>query len=150
MPATRNQLLARLHCIKKEQGWDDDAYRDILEARTGRRSAAELEGPELARAVAALGTQTPPGGHKHPGNAGRDNEWAFIDTAAAEKRPMLRKICAMCGAMQVGKGYAEGVARRQFGIARRLEMMDPHELHGVTGALARTQKYRDKAARNEK
>lgn len=55
MPATRNQLLARLHCIKKEQGWDDDTYRDILYARTGKRSAAELEGPELARAVAALG-----------------------------------------------------------------------------------------------
>jgi hypothetical protein len=143
MPATRNQLLARLHCIKKEQGWDDDAYRDILEARTGRRSAAELEGPELARAVAALGAQKPPGGYK------RDNEWAFIDAAPADKRPMLRKICAMCGALQVGKGYAEGVARRQFGIARRLEMMDAQELHGVTGALARTQKYRDKKAREQ-
>lgn len=40
MAATRNQLLARLHCIKKEQGWDDDTYRDILYARTGKRSAA--------------------------------------------------------------------------------------------------------------
>ena len=97
----------------------------------------------MARAVAALGTQKPSGGYK------RDNEWAFIDAAAADKRPMLRKICAMCGAMQVGKAYAEGVARRQYGVDRRLEMMDAQELHGVTGALARTQKYRDKKAREQ-
>lgn len=132
--ATRNQLLARLHCIKKEQGWDDDTYRDILEARTGKRSAADLDSPSLARAVAALGSQKPPGGFK------RDPEWAFIDAAAEERRPLLRKVCAVCRDMGVGRAYAEGVARRQHGVARRLEMMDIGELYALAGALARTQK----------
>lgn len=141
MPATRNQLLARLHCIKKEQGWDDDTYRDILYARTGKRSAAELEGPELARAVAALGAQKPPGGFK------RDPEWAFIDTAAEEKRPLLRKICAVCRDMGVGRAYAEGVAKRQHGVERRLEMMDLGELYALAGALSRTQHSRESRAK---
>jgi len=136
MSATRNKLLARLHCIKRDAGWSDDEYRDILYARTGKRSAADLEGGALARLVAQLGEQKPKGGFK------RDNEWAFVDAAAIDKRPLLRKICAVCRSMGVGKRYAEGVARRQHGVARRLEMMDMDELYAVAGALARTQAHK--------
>lgn len=140
MPATRNQLLARLHCIKKEQGWDDDTYRDILYARTGKRSAADLEGGALARLVAQLGEQKPQGGFK------RESEWAFIDKAAADNQPLLRKICAVCRSMKVGKAYAEGVARRQHGVERRLEMMSNTELWHLAGALERTRKFKAKNA----
>ena len=140
MAATRNQLLARLHCIKKEHGWDDETYRDILYARTGKRSAADIEGGALARLVAQLGEQKPKGGFK------RDNEWAFIDKAAEDNRPLLRKICAVCRAMKVGKTYAEGVARRQHGVERRLEMMANSELWILAGALERTRKYKTKDA----
>lgn len=140
MPATRNQLLARLHCIKKEQGWDDETYRDILYARTGKRSAADLEGGALARLVAQLGEQKPNGGFK------RDNEWAFIDRAAEDNRPLLRKVCAVCRAMKVGKTYAEGVAKRQHGVERRLEMMSNSELWILAGALERTRRYKVKDA----
>lgn len=138
MAATRNQLLARLHCIKKEHGWDDETYRDILYARTGKRSAADLEGGALARLVAQLGEQKPKGGFK------RDNEWAFIDRAAEDNRPLLRKICAVCRAMKVGKTYAEGVAKRQHGVERRLEMMSATELWMLAGALERTRRYKTK------
>lgn len=140
MPATRNQLLARLHCIKKEQGWDDDTYRDILYARTGKRSAADLEGGALARLVANLGEQKPKGGFK------RENEWAFIDRAVEDNRRLLRKICAVCRAMKVSKTYAEGVARRQHGVERRLEMMSNSELWILAGALERTRKFKSKDA----
>lgn len=140
MPATRNQLFARLHCIKKEQGWNDETYRDILYARTGKRSAGDLEGSALARLVAQLGEQKPKGGFK------RDNEWAFIDRAAEDNRPLLRKICAVCRSMKVGKTYAEGVARRQHGVDRRLEMMSNGELWILAGALERTRKYKVKNA----
>lgn len=140
MPATRNQLLARLHCIKKEQGWDDDEYRDILFARTGYRSGGDLDGAALARLVAQLGTQKPQGGFK------RANEWSFIDKAAEDRRPLLRKICAVCRSMSVGKAYAEGVARRQHGIERHLEMMGADELWMVAAALSRTQRFKVKNA----
>ena len=43
--------------------------------------------------------------------------------------------------MGVGRAYAEGVAKRQHGMARKLEMMDASELHAVVGALARTRGY---------
>ena len=139
MSATRNKLLARLHCIKKEHGWDDETYRAILEARTGKRSAADLSSPALARAVAALGTQKPKGAYK------RANEWAFIDQASVDRQPLLRKICAVCLAMKVGKSYAEGAARRANGlpdgITVRLELLDVGQLWKTAGALSRTQQW---------
>lgn len=135
MPATRNQLLARLHCIKKELGLDDAAYRDILAARTGKRSAADLSVPDLARLVAALGIQ------RAPSRTRPANEWAFIDAAAADRQPLLRKVCALCRAMKVPKTYAEGVAKRQHGTPRKLEMMDHGELWVLVGALERTKNW---------
>lgn len=137
--ADRRSNLARLHCIKKEQGWSDDEYRDILQARTGKRSAGDLDDRQLARAIAALGTTKPKGSYTRP------SEWSFIDAAVADRRPLLRKICAVCRDMGVGKAYAEGVARRQHGIDRRLEMMDADELWAVAAALSRTQKHRDRS-----
>lgn len=138
--ADRKTLLARLHCLKKEQGWSDDEYRDILQARTGQRSAAALTDQQLGRTIAALGVSKRKGAYLRP------TEWAFIDAAIAERRPLLRKICAVCRAMGVGKAYAEGVARRQHGIDRHLEMMDANELWKVAAALSRTQAHRDRAA----
>lgn len=136
--ATRNQLLARLHCIKKERGWDDDEYRDILQARTGKRSAADLTGPELARAVAALGAQKPAGkpGTKPP------TEWDWVNTALAEKRDILWKIRRICLNLKIPRGqqiaYAEGVAARVYGGERHLRMMTMAELWKLIGPLERT------------
>ena len=73
----------------------------------------------------------------------KSNEWAFIDTAAADRRPLLRKICAVCRSMKVGKAYAEGAAKRQHGIERKLEMMDEGELWLLAGVLERTRKSKE-------
>ena len=40
-------LLAKVHIAKKDLGLDDDTYRDVLEAVTGKRSAAGLDASEL-------------------------------------------------------------------------------------------------------
>jgi phage gp16-like protein len=138
MPATRNQLLARLHCLKKDMGLDDDAYRAILEARTGKRSAGELDSPTLARVVAALGVQKP-----LPAD-----EWAWVNTSPEEKKAMLWKIRQLCKAFRDEKGkplkrgghvaYAEGIAKRQHGVERKLQMMDVGEIYKLVGALQNT------------
>lgn len=44
---TRNALLAKVHIAKKALGMDDDAYRDFLNAQTGKRSAGLLNETEL-------------------------------------------------------------------------------------------------------
>ena len=75
------------------------------------------------------------------------NEWAFIDKAAADRQPLLRKICAVCRSMKVGKRYAEGAAKRQSGIDRKLELMDEGQLWLLAGVLERTRKHKEEAAK---
>lgn len=129
LPGARKAIL--IECRK--QGIDDETRHDLIR-NVGKVASGSTKdmGAEAARRVLdhlrRLG--------------GAPNEWAFIDTAAEDRRPLLRKICATCRGMGVGKAYAEGIARRQHGVARHLEMMDMGELHAVAGALARTQAHR--------
>lgn len=114
MAATRNQLLARLHCIKKEQGWSDDEYRDILQARTGARSGADLDAAALARVVAALGAQCASRAGKSALTTRRSGEWSFVDSASADRVRRLRYIIVLCGQLGIKRGgqkaYAQGIA----------------------------------------
>lgn len=141
MPATRNQLLARIHCIRKERGWSEDEYRDILEARTGKRSAGDLGGAELARLVAALGGPTKPGKARAP------HEWSWVDDAPVSKRPLLRKAIVLVGGAGIPRGgqvaYVEGIARQMAAIPgggpveKPLRMCDEGELWRIVAALAK-------------
>lgn len=141
----RRRLLARIHCIRRDAGWNEDEYRDILQARTGQRSAADLDFVALTQVVTQLARLVRRPANGQPATRPKANDWSFIDRAAAEKRPLLRKIFATCRALGAGRSYAEGVARRQSkGLPRRLEMMSYEELHKVAAALANTQ--RSKAA----
>ena len=45
--AYRRQLLGKVHIAKAALGLDDETYRDLLEARTGRRSAAKCSNAQL-------------------------------------------------------------------------------------------------------
>ena len=47
----RRDMLAKLHIAKKDLALGDDAYRDALEAATGKRSAAAMTSRELADAL---------------------------------------------------------------------------------------------------
>lgn len=125
MAATRNQLLARLHCIKKEQGWDDDTYRDILATRTGKRSAADLDGPALARLVAALGAQT---------DNRKRTEWSFVFAASGERQPLLKKLYRIAQSWGKSKAYLEGIAQQMIGGETRLEFCAPETLRGLVAA----------------
>jgi phage gp16-like protein len=142
----RQRLTDRLHCLKKEQGWDDDTYRDVLQKHTGKRSSTDLPIGELARVVAVIGGKEVRllGGE---GSADHKEDWSFIDRAIDEKRSMLRKIFAVCRDLGVGRTYAEGIARKQSGgAARRLEMMSVDELYKLVQAITTTQRSKAKQA----
>lgn len=146
----RRARLAYLHCLRKDAGWSEDEYRDILQGRTGQRSARDLDIATLCKLCDELAPlvkrrTVDPTAPAKPAKA-RANDWAFIDTAPADKRPLLRKIFAVCRALGAGRTYAEGVAKRQSGgVARRLEMMSYDELHKVAAALVNTQRSKEAA-----
>lgn len=145
---TRQTLLARLHCIKHERTWSDDEYRDILQGISGKRSAADLDLAGLARAVAVLGGKSVRVAAAAPEPAVDDLRFrAIIDRASDDKKPLLRKIAAVCGALGANAGYAEGIAKRQSGgVDRRLEMCSYQELYRIAQALVNTQRHRQRQA----
>lgn len=117
----------------RQLGIDDETRHDIVRniGKVASGSTKDMSADAARRVLAHLDHL-----------AGKPNEWAFIDQAAEDKRPLLRKICATCLSLRAGKAYAEGVARRQHGVDRRLEMMDARELYALAGALMRTQGHR--------
>ncbi|GAB2182651.1 hypothetical protein DLREEDagrD3_28740 [Denitratisoma sp. agr-D3] len=138
--ASRKSLLASLHCIKRDQGWDDATYRDILEARTlelggrGYRSAKDIPSPVLARLVGALNGDT--------------NEWRWVDQSPEPRRKLLRKIIVQCRLLGIRKGgqvaYVQGIACQMSGmckgkvaqnVTKPLVMCDPSELWLIVAAL---------------
>jgi phage gp16-like protein len=48
----RREMLAKLHVAAKQLGLDEETYRDALEAATGARSARDLDGEGLEKALA--------------------------------------------------------------------------------------------------
>jgi len=134
----RRRDLATIHMAKAQLGMDDAAYRDILWTIARVRSSADLDQAgrsKLLDHLKACGWKP----------VKKPNEWAFINTAAQDRRPLLRKICAVCRSMNVGKAYAEGAAKRQSGIERKLEMMDQGQLWMLAGVLERTRLSKERA-----
>ena len=132
----RRRDLATIHMAKKQLDMDDAAYRDILWSVARVRSSSELDQAgrnKLLDHFRACGWKPTP----------KVNEWAFIDKAAPDRRPLLKKICMVCKSVGAGKAYAEGAAQRQTGIARKLEMMDEGQLWLLAGVLERTRKSKE-------
>lgn len=50
----RKRLLAAVHAEAKRAGLDDDAYRDVVEAIAGKRSAASLSSQQLVAVLEAI------------------------------------------------------------------------------------------------
>jgi phage gp16-like protein len=57
----RRALLARLHVAKRDADIDGDAYRALMEAKTGKRSARDLSEAEIASVIDAIQPR-----HKRP------------------------------------------------------------------------------------
>ena len=109
------------------------------------RSAADLDWAGRKTVIDHLKSRGADIGRKKP------NEWAFIDRAAPNRQPMLRKICVLARRAGVGKAYVEGIARNMDGrirtvadgatgerpsrVEKRLEMCDFADLRRIVSAL---------------
>lgn len=126
----------------RARGIDDDTRHQLIRDVGGIKSgsASDLTVPAARRVLDHLKKTAPRATPRPPG------EWDFIVRAPELNRPLLRKIAAVCGALNIRRGgqkrYAEGVAKRQHGIDRHLEMMSASELWMVVGALERTRQYK--------
>jgi len=123
----RAKDLARIHLAKKELGLEEDTYRALLKATTGKDSAAAM-GPgerwkvllELGRLGAASAARTYPG------------KPAIV---SIDKQALLGKIEAQLAEAGRPWAYVHGMAWKMFKRAQ-VQLCEPDELKKVVAALA--------------
>jgi phage gp16-like protein len=128
----RQAKLAAIHIAQKRLGLDDDTYRALLARVTGRRSARDMDMPELRRVLDELRAL---GARQRPRKAGYRG-------APTVEAPAFAKIEAQLADMGLSWSYADGIARRMFGIARMQWVRKPEQLRAVIAALHVEQKKR--------
>ena len=136
----RKRDLAKIHIGKKQLcGEDTAAYRDMLAAVAGQRSAADLDRAgrrKVLEHLRACGVEFHPAGQRPR------------PRPAPERAPLIRKIRALLADSARPEAYAEAILRRQTGQGHRtpLEWGTPEQLRAVVAALyndARRRRGRD-------
>lgn len=123
----RSQELKAIHVGRKKLGWDEETYRAALVQLTGKRSSAELTGPERARVLDRmrdLGFQ-----HTKPQPPRRPRA-----TQDDKIRALWEELDAM-GALRDGSERAlQAFVQRQTGKSR-IEWCTPQEKNKVIEGL---------------
>lgn len=128
-PDLRKRELAAIHIARQQLGLDEATYRDMLWTVARVRSAADLDYAGRQRVLDHLSSRGAKIGNGRPA---RSNEWAFIDRAPEDCRPMLRKLCVLCRELGIERGkqkrYVEGIARQMSGLEHGGAVVKPLEL----------------------
>lgn len=129
-PDRRRRDMASIHIAKKQLGMDDETYRGMLWAVARVRSAADLDYTGLQRVLEHLRRS----GFKAASGRTPDPEWAWVDTASEDRRPLLRKLIMLLRSAGRGRSYAEGIAEKMFHVDK-LNFCSPDQLHKLVAAL---------------
>lgn len=131
----RKARLAAIHLGKKALNLDDDTYRDLLEAATGVRSAADLNNDGLVtvlKRMEVLGFSQKP-----------KQDFGKKPSVKLSKQALVGKIEALLADAGRSWAYAEGCARNMFG-KEKLEFCTDDELWRIVAALEKDKKRRAK------
>lgn len=150
----KNNLLASrlriLRAIRHTAGdaLPDDIYRGILQRVAGVDSSTKLR--RLAAVDDVIDELHRLGFGQRPNHYARTTkrEWYFVDSAAPERQPLLRKIIMQVKSAGISPGkqvaYAEGIARQMGGfnatpgngpVEKPLQMCSAEELWRIVAAL---------------
>lgn len=122
--ARRRNDLAAIHVLKTQAGMTEDEYREMLNATTGKRSAAELNDAQRRRVFyyfSRLGVKS--------------TARSKLDRVGGNRRRLLAKIDAQLAAAGRDRRYLDGMVKR---IAKvdALEFCDEQALSRLIAALA--------------
>lgn len=122
--ARRRNDLAAIHVLKTQAGMTEDEYREMLNATTGKRSAAELNDAQRRRVFdyfSRLGVKS--------------TARSKLDRVGGSRRRLLAKIDAQLAAAGRDRRYLDGMVKR---IAKvdALEFCDEQALSRLIAALA--------------
>lgn len=145
MNKEKRTLIAKIHIAKKQLGYDDATYRDVLERVTGKTSCKEMDLQALKKVIRELKRL----GFVPTPTATTQNQtptWGKKPDGAEEKKALIGKIEAMLADMNLHWNYAHGMAKRMFGV-NFVNWLNHRQLYKLTQALA---VHQQKQAKNKK
>lgn len=123
---SRNKTLAKIHIAKKELALDDDTYRAMLMGVTGKSSAKELTALQAGKVLEHMKARGwTPKGKKSVGT--RPNP-------PADKAALIGKIEAQLAEAGRPWAYADGMAKRMFGVDK-VDWCEADQLQRIVAAL---------------
>lgn len=141
-PGHRNNELAQIHIAKAQLGMADEAYRGILWTIGRVTSSKDLDFAGRQRVIEHMRKcgwkPAPPKRPRAP-----DPAWDWVNKAAADRQPMLRKIAVILKKAEREKAYADGIAKHMFGVDL-VEFCAPQQLHRIVAALEFDKRRRER------
>lgn len=108
-PKARKNELAQIHIAVGDLGWDDGHYRAVLFAKTGKRSAGELDSTGRKRFIAHLKACGWSGGKKPAGPRLTRQQWLV--------RKLWTELAAAGAVTDKGDAALNAFLHNQVGIA---------------------------------
>lgn len=138
----RRAALAAIHAGSKSLRMERDAYEDMMERLTGQRSAKHVPTVKLQAVLDELRAKGARLGAE-PGTRPKRRTYAKRNAfkPAADREALWRKVQALCTALGHDERYADGIARKRFGVDAS-QFCDAEQLQVLVGALSRTARSR--------
>lgn len=148
--AERKAALAKIHVGKKLLGLDEETYRDLLEAETGRRSASKLDAAGLRRVLARMradGAVFSPGRKSGSGSKSGSRPVPRRDVVVAIKT--IDALCINHPGGRKPRAWAEAILQRMESHPHRvpLEWSDERRLQDVATAIRQDIRRHEREAR---
>lgn len=124
----RRKDLAMIHIARKQLKMDEPAYRQMLTEVAGVRSAAELGQDDRRKVLAHLKDSGFKSFHKSASRSG------MHVTPSEDRAPYIAKIGYLLTDMQLSWAYADGMARKMFGVDF-VRWLKPGQLQKIMVAL---------------
>ncbi len=133
----RKKYITLIHVGRSKLGLSDDDFREMKRGLTGKDSCRDMSLAQLRglhRRMKDFGWKPTP----HPSA----KESGMTLPPAAVKARQLEKIGAFLADAELSWGYADGIAKRMYGV-ERVRFCSPEELQSVIAALAKRKLKRD-------
>lgn len=103
----RKRLIAQVHIGKSQLKMDDETYRTFLMNAVNKTSCKTMNNTELNKVLSEM---------QRKGANVRPSFWANRPSPKVDKKPYLAKITALLAKHSLPPEYADGIAKKAFGI----------------------------------
>lgn len=103
----RKNLIAKVHIGKTQLKMDEETYRTFLQNAVNKTSCKDMTNVELNNVLDLMGKK---------GAKVRSNFWKDRPSPANGKKMYLAKITALLAKHNLPPEYADGIAKKAFGI----------------------------------